>query len=196
MTRTEHSPTPARTQAMTYVALLRGINVGGNRKVPMKDLAALFECVGMERVRTYINSGNVIFRHAAQAPEQIAHMLEREIEQEFGFAVDVLVKTGAAITQIADALPESWVNDDSAKCDVLYLWHDMDNPSVLDEVTIKPDIDDVRYVPGALLWHVERSLVTRSGLVRVVGSPLYQRMTVRNCNTARKLAELVGGDDD
>lgn len=55
----------------------------------------------------------------------------------------------------------------------------------------KPEIEDVRYVPGALLWRVDASNVTRSGMMKLAGTPLYKKMTIRNCNTARKLLELM-----
>jgi uncharacterized protein (DUF1697 family) len=88
-------------------------------------------------------------------------------------------------------LPETWANDKTAKCDVMFLGDNVDREEVLDQLTIKPGIDDVRYVPGALLWRVERASVTRSGMLKLVGTELYAQMTVRNCNTLRKLGALV-----
>ena len=96
-----------------------------------------------------------------------------------------------AITAIADSLPDDWANETTAKCDVMFLFDAVDSPEILGELTIKPEIDDVRYVPGALLWRVDRRNVTRSGMLKIVGTDLYRQMTVRNCNTARKLAELA-----
>lgn len=176
---------------MTYVALLRGINVGGNRKVPMKQLAATFERLGMEGVKTYINSGNVVFRTDSADTSAIVDTLESAIETEFGFAVSVILKDASTIRSLAEALPAEWADGPEAKCDVLFLAPPVDRPDVVESLTIKPDIDDVRYVPGAILWRVPRPLVTRSGLMRIVGTDLYQRMTGRNCNTLRKLAKLV-----
>jgi len=77
--------------SMIYVALLRGINVGGNRTVSMKTLKAVFEAAGMTDVRTYINSGNVVFSSKLRSPKRIAPLLGKAIAAEFGFAVDVLV---------------------------------------------------------------------------------------------------------
>lgn len=176
---------------MTYVALLRGINVGGNRKVPMKQLAATFERLGMENVRTYINSGNVVFRRATAPPAGLQAELEAAIEEEFGFPVTVLVRDIASLRALASALPDEWADGPEAKCDVLFLAEEVDRPEVMDALVIKPGIDDVRYEPGAILWRVERPLVTRSGLMRIVGTDLYQRLTGRNCNTLRKLAKLA-----
>lgn len=104
---------------MRYVALLRGINVGGKNKVPMPVLKEVFERLGHTEVRTYINSGNVIFDAPRQRAADLAATLEEAIESEFGFGVRVLVLRGSAVTKIAAELPEDWVNDDDASCNVL-----------------------------------------------------------------------------
>ena len=175
----------------TYVALLRGINVGGNRTVEMARLRATFECVGMTAVRTYINSGNVIFETDA-ARATLGSLLERAIEAEFAFPVRVLLRDAANIRALARALPAEWSNGPEAKCDVMFLAEEIDSPAILERLTIKPGIDEVRYVPGAILWRVDRAHVTRSGMFKLNGTELYGQMTVRNCNTARKLAALLG----
>jgi uncharacterized protein (DUF1697 family) len=181
---------------MTYVALLRGINVGGGRKVDMKELKATFERAGMEEVRTYINSGNVLFRAASGEPGQLVRLLESAIRSTFGFPVKVILREAGDVKALVEALPDTWVNGPDAKCDVMFLGEDIDGPDVLDRLTIKPDIDDVRYVPGAILWRVDRPNVTRSGMMKLVGTELYAGMTVRNCNTVRKLDALMRQRED
>lgn len=179
------------SEQLIYVALLRGINVGGKNKIDMRALRAVFEQAGMRSVRTYINSGNVVFSSRARSRARLATRLEKVIAARFGFDVKVLVCDLARMRAIVAALPPDWVNDQTMKCDVMFLWDEADRPAVLDELSIKPDIDDVRYVPGAVLWRVDRDNVTRSGMMKVVGTPPYQQMTIRNCNTARKLLELM-----
>jgi uncharacterized protein (DUF1697 family) len=176
---------------MTYVALLRGVNVGGNRKVDMRQLTTTFAGMGYENVRTYINSGNVVFDCSETPPVVIVAAIEAAIESDFGFPVKVLLRDAANVRALVEALDPSWVNDQSAKCDVMFLADEVDRPEVLSQVTVKPDIDDVRYVPGALLWRVGRPNVTRSGMLKIVGTELYAQMTVRNCNTVRKLDALM-----
>lgn len=178
---------------MVFVALLRGINVGGKNRVEMARLRESFEKLGFEDVRTYINSGNVIFRHDS-APR--AEVLEEALRAEFGFELEVTLRDRANIAAVADALPDDWVNDDTMKCDVMFLWDHLDSRQTLDEVTVKPGIDEVKPVEGALIWRVDRPVVTRSGLMRVAGSELYKSVTIRNCNTVRKLAALMEAVDD
>ena len=172
---------------MTYVALLRGVNVGGGRMVDMRQLRVAFERAGMEQVRTYINSGNVIFRSDEGDPAKLGGVLEAVIESTFGFPVKVILRDAANIRALVEALPDTWVNGPEAKCDVMFLGDDVDGPGVVARLTVKPGIDDVRYVPGAILWRVARPDATRSGMLKLVGTELYASMTVRNCNTVRKL---------
>ena len=174
-----------------YLALLRGINVGGKNKVDMSELRAVVEQAGMASVRTYINSGNVVFSSRARNRASLATRLEKAIAARFGFDLKVLVRDLDGMQAVVAAMPPDWVNDQTMKCDVMFLWDEADHPGVVDEVTIKPEIDDVRYVHGAVIWRVDRSNVTRSGMMKIVGTPLYQQMTIRNCNTARKLLEIM-----
>jgi len=174
-----------------YVALLRGINVGGNNKVEMARLKKTFESLGLENVVSYINSGNIIFS-SDQSASVLVPKLEAAIKKDFGFGVKVLLRDAKNIAAVVKALPVNWKNDVAMKCDVMFLWEHYDNSKVLEQLIIKPGIDDVKYVPGAVLWRVDRDKVTRSGLLRIVGTDLYKHMTIRNCNTLRKLATLLG----
>lgn len=83
-----------------FVALLRGINVGGNRQLPMADLRALCTMAGCERVTTYIQSGNVVFTHPTLAPDALEAALELAIEEATGWAVPVLVRTATELAGI------------------------------------------------------------------------------------------------
>ncbi len=178
---------------MVFVALLRGINVGGKNRVEMSRLRESFERLDFEDVRTYINSGNAIFRHD-EAPR--AEVIEKALKAEFGFEVRVTLRDRANIEAVADALPDDWVNDGTMKCDVMFLWDHVDSRQALDQMTVKPDIDEVKCLDGALIWRVDRPVLTRSGLMRVAGSELYKSMTIRNCNTVRKLAALMDAVED
>jgi uncharacterized protein (DUF1697 family) len=176
---------------MIYVALLRGINVGGNNKVDMKRLKETFERTGMASVTTYINSGNVVFTHESLGTTELASKLEAAVEKDFGISVKVLVRDIRDIRTIAQVLPDSWNNDDAMKCDVIFLWESIAGAEVVAELPVRPGIDEVKYTAGAILWCVNRQNVTKSGLAKIVGTQLYKQMTIRNCNTVRKLLELM-----
>ena len=176
---------------MVYVALLRGINVGGKNKVDMKQLKAAFEQAGMTSVRTYINSGNVVFSSALRSRSRLVEQLEEAIADSFGFHVRVLIRDRKAMRAVGDALPKSWVNNASMKCDVMFLWDEAARPSIVKELPLRPEIDEVKYAAGAILWRCDAKKVTRSGLMKLAGTALYKQMTIRNCNTTRKLIELM-----
>ncbi len=89
----------------TYIALLRGINVGGNKKVPMSDLKKTLEKGGYANVKTLLNSGNVVFDAKETRPDAVCKDLEALIEKRFGFAVGVLVRTKDRIEKLVKSDP-------------------------------------------------------------------------------------------
>lgn len=178
---------------MKYVALLRGINVGGNCKVDMKQLKAVFEEAGMSDVRTYINSGNVIFT-SGKTTQTLTPILETAIEKHFKLSIRVLLRSEGELKATVKALPDSWQNNAEMKCDVLFLFPENDSAKVLDVLEPNPSIEDLRYVPGAVLWRIDRPHVTKSKILKMVGTPTYKQMTVRNCNTVRKIYERMLAD--
>lgn len=176
---------------MVYVALLRGINVGGKNKMDMKLLKQSFEHAGMNDVVTYINSGNIIFTYNSGTKAKISNILEESIQESFGLQIKVLVLDLKDMKRIISSLPELWTNDEKMKCDVHFLWDEINNESVLDKLVIKPGIDTVKYVSGAILWSVSKQNVTKSGMTSIIGTDLYRQTTIRNVNTTRKIYELM-----
>jgi uncharacterized protein (DUF1697 family) len=84
-----------------YVAMLRGINVGGNKKIKMEKLRSSLEALGLEQVKTYIQSGNVVFKAAKTAPVTLSKKIENRIQFDFGFSASVLLRTA---DEIEDAI--------------------------------------------------------------------------------------------
>ena len=174
-----------------YVALLRGINVGGNHKVEMKGLKALFESLGCTEVSTYINSGNVLFR-SGESRETLYGKMEKAIGESYDFPIPLLIKTAEEMRRIAEAVPKEWMNDREQKTDVAYLFPDADSEVTASLLPVKREFIDLRYVPGAVIWHVTRENLNRSRLSNAITHAVYRSMTVRNVNTARFLAGLRG----
>lgn len=178
---------------MIYLALLRGINVGGKNKVEMARLRTVFESLGFSRVRTYINSGNAIFVDDRDA-SRLRTLIEEAIAEEFGFQVRVVLRDLDSVVNVAESIPATWKDDATMRCYVMFLWEEADKPTVLDRLAIKQDIDDVKYVPGAVIWRVDRDKLTSSGMAKLTSDKLYQAMTIRNCNTVRKLADMMSAE--
>ena len=175
---------------MIYVALLRGINVGGNNKVDMKKLKATFEEIGFRNVVTYINSGNIIFEEIPERQGTIASEAETAIKRDFHLDVKVLVRNYDNIEAICRELPSEWVKNDRMRTDVMFLWEKYDSPDVLQKMHIN-SVDSVRYVPGAILWNVEGKNYGKSGMIKLVGTDLYRHMTIRNVNTFRRIHQIM-----
>lgn len=177
---------------MRYVALLRGVNVGGKSKVEMPRLKRVLEELGLKSVSTYINSGNAIFETRRASPQRLAARIEAALEQEFGQPVRVLVLSADEIARIADALPKGWAQDGDYLCNVWFLWPEVDRADLLDELPgLNSEVEDVRYVRGAVFHRRVAAQASRARAGRIAGTELYKSVTVRNANTLRKLRELA-----
>jgi uncharacterized protein (DUF1697 family) len=175
---------------MKYIALLRGINVGGNRKVDMKNIKSIMESLGYTNVSTYINSGNIIFE--SDEKQNVAkEKIENILRIKFGFDIPALIKTKQEINKIVEAIPKSWQNNSEQKSDVAYLFKDVDSIDIMDKLPIKKEFLDIRYVKGAIFWNVKRKDYNKSHLNKIISHKLYKSMTVRNVNTARYLANMT-----
>ncbi len=174
----------------TFVALLRGINVGGNAKVEMPKLKKSFEELNCKNVSTYINSGNVIFRDN-RSSKDLVPKIEAAILKDFGLDVPVVIRDLNNVQKLVKAVPLKWTNDDKQKTDVLFLWPEIDNKDILKKVIINPKIENVIYKDGALVWSIGRENISRGGGIKLIKSDLYKYMTVRNINTLRKLEQLM-----
>ena len=176
---------------MTYVGFLRGVNVGGKGIVSMAAIKEALLALGLADVRTYINSGNVIFSTRASDIPRLTSRIEKALERHTGMAIKVLVMDHAALKKLVDAIPPDWVDDKTMRTYVLLLWKELDDRRILDRLPIMAGIDELRYTGGAVIWRVDRENVRRSHMNRIVGTPLYKKITIRSANTMRKLNELT-----
>ena len=176
---------------MVYVALLRGINVGGNNIVPMKSLKASFEKLGFTNVTTYINSGNVLFRTKDTDPRTIEKKIERMLAGEYALPCKVVIRSADEMASLVRKLPKHWTGEKDWRYNVIFLRHAIDSKDILAEFKPKPDIEQVTYVPGTLLWSARAADITRSAMIKIASHKLFQEMTVRNLNTTKKLHDLM-----
>ncbi|WP_019585505.1 DUF1697 domain-containing protein [Deinococcus apachensis] len=170
---------------MRHVALLRGINVGGHRRVPMKDLKATFERLGFPEVRTYVQSGNVVFGDGS--PDRDA--IEQALRQDFGFPVDVMLRSAEEWATLAPRNPyPSQAAADGTKVHVAFLHHEPD-PARLNALRARSFGEDTWACSGRELYlHTPNGL----GQSRLDLAPLRQLATVRNWRTVRAIGDLLG----
>lgn len=107
------------SNAIAYLAFLRGINVGGHRKIKMKDLQLSLAKMGFDEVKTYIQSGNIVFKAAEDKADTLSKEIEARIVKDFGFEVKVIIKNRAQLKEIISNNP--YLPDDSANISKCYL---------------------------------------------------------------------------
>ncbi|MFH8337674.1 DUF1697 domain-containing protein [Streptomyces sp. AM6-12] len=177
----------------TYAALLRGINVGGNRKLPMADLRALLAALGHTGVRTHLQSGQAVFTTGRGDEESLAAELGRAIEERFGFAVDVLVRDHAYLAGVVRACPFPAAELEARQLHVTYFSAPVtpDRYAHLDQVDHLPE--EFRLGDRCLYLYAPDGL-GRSKLAEALSRPRTAKgliATSRNWNTVVKLAELT-----
>ena len=173
-----------------FVALLRGINVGGNNSLPMKDLAAMFEKAGCAAVKTYIQSGNVVFRAAPELAARIPAVIAKAIEAHSGLRIPVVVRSAKELRRLTESNPFLENGADVDKLHVVFL---ADRPThakaaLLDPARSPPDEFVVR---GGEIYLYCPNGVGRSKLTNVYfDTKLGTVSTGRNWRTVLKLREL------
>lgn len=178
-----------------YVVLLRGVNVGRSRKVPKADFQKVLESLGFSNVIIYINSGNAVF---SSIKKPNVKDIQSALESYFKFTISTLLLSDKQVIDIANAIPDDWTNDalnpekSGQKSDVLYLFELVNNPSIIEKIGFNPEIEAVKYIDGALITMISRKNQAKGSLQKLVSNKLvYNNVTIRNTNTARKLAELL-----
>jgi uncharacterized protein (DUF1697 family) len=178
---------------MRYVALLRGINVGGKSIVRMADLKECIEELGYDNVSTFIASGNVFF----ETPERDAAKLEpaigRALKRRFKLPITVVVRSRAEVGRIVKAIPAKWIGNESVRVYVAFLRRTRDGRKLARELRPREGVDQLVATKSALMWATRRDALTRSGLQKLPSSAAYKDMTLRNLNTTLKLHELLAG---
>jgi uncharacterized protein (DUF1697 family) len=177
----------------SYAALLRGINVGGHRKVPMADLRAVLATLGHGDVRTYLQSGNAVFTSTVGDDAALAARLERAIEERFGFAVDVLVRDHAYLKSVADACPFPAASLEGRQLHLTFFAEPVDASSMA-------SVDAAAYLPeefrlgDRVLYLYAPDGIGRSKLAEALTKATSAAdviATSRNWNTVAKLVELT-----
>ncbi|HEY7004734.1 MAG TPA: DUF1697 domain-containing protein [Gaiellaceae bacterium] len=177
---------------MKYVALLRGINVGGKTLIKMADLKTCVEELGLDEVSTYIASGNLLFESGERSAAKLEKTIERALEQRFELPVKVVVLNRTAYGRIVKAIPRSWAGDKSLRANVAFVRRGTDAREVVGELEPDAAVEEVKAVDGAILWATKRDALNRSVMRKLIGGTVYKELTVRNLNTTLKLGELLG----
>jgi uncharacterized protein (DUF1697 family) len=176
-----------------YVALLRGINVGGKNLIRMSALKACFEEHGFDGVSTYIQSGNVLFGSSETRVPELTLRVERMLSGTFDhYPASVVVRSLRQMRQIVDRAPAGFGADPSAyRYDVIFLKAPLTAKTAIKDVTARDGVDEATAGTGVLYFSRLERRASQSYLSRIISLPIYQQMTIRNWNTTKRLLGLL-----
>ena len=175
-----------------YLALLRGINVGGKNLIKMPALKACFEADGFEDVATYIQSGNVLFASPETRAAELARRIEAMLAETFGYRATVVVRNRRQMRAVVESAPEGFGADPKRyRYDVIFLREPLTAKAASTSVPAKPGVDEAHAGTGVLYFSRLIARATESRLNRIISSPIYPRVTIRNWNTTTKLLWMM-----
>jgi uncharacterized protein (DUF1697 family) len=176
----------------SYVALLRGINVGGSNLIKMAALKTCFEAESFRDVATYIQSGNVLFTANPAGQRTLTGQLEKVLSKTFAYQSRVIVRSIDQMQVTVKKVPKGFGRQPPAcRYDVIFLKDPLTPDEAMKHVTARPGVDRIFAGEGVLYFSRLISKASQSQLSRVVGTPVYQNMTIRNWNTTVKLFDLM-----
>jgi uncharacterized protein (DUF1697 family) len=175
-----------------YLALLRGINVGGKNIIKMTDLKACFESLGFSDVVTYIQSGNVLFKSADKDKAELTKRIEKELSKRFNYPSRLVTVTHKELRKAVGGAPRGFGSEpDKYRYDVIFLKEPLTPKEAMKSVSTKEGVDTAHAGERVLYFSRLISRATQSHLTKIISLPIYQSMTIRNWNTTTKLLVLM-----
>ena len=176
-----------------YIALLRGINISGKNKVPMAELKKGFEKLAFEEVKTYLNSGNVIFSSDEDDTKKFTKQIEVMINEQFDLDIPVFVISKEALEDILHHAPDWWCNDNKEIYDNLIfimppakfsdVYHDIGEP--------KKELEKIADYNGVIFWSFSRKDYQKTNWwSKTANANISTKLTIRTANTIRKIANM------
>ena len=176
-----------------YIALLRGINVGGKNKISMKELKAGFEELGFRDVVTYLNSGNVIFSSEGYDPQALAEMIKAMIKRYFSFDIAIYIIRQRDLQERLTHIPDWSGTEDKTIYDNLIFLMPSLTYEVLSEKLGAPnaDLEQVFSYKDVVFWsYLRKDYQKTNWWKKTASTSVGKQITIRTINTVRKIAEL------
>jgi uncharacterized protein (DUF1697 family) len=182
---------PSRRALTRYVALLRGINVGGKNMIRMPALRACFEEQGFGDVATYIASGNVLFSASAGA-RALTRGIEETLAATFGYPASIVLRSRKQMQEVVEGAPQGFgARPKEYRYDVWFLKEPLSADEAVESVPTREGVDRIWGGGGVLYVSRLAARAAESRVTRVIGKPIYQSLTIRNWNTTTKLLALL-----
>lgn len=174
-----------------YIGLLRGINVGGNNIIKMTDLKSVFEEMCFEDVKTYIQSGNVIFSAKEKNLGKLEMKIEKTLSTKFNYTSKVVIIPHSHLKKVIEKAPKDFGKfPEEYRYDVLFLKSPLTSKQAIEKITPRDGVDTAHAGEGVLYFSRLISKAGQSYLNKVISLPVYKEMTIRNWNTTSKLLGL------
>jgi len=178
----------------SFVALLRGINVGGKNLIGMSELAESFRDAGYGDVRTHSQSGNVLFTTDRAGGPKLERAIERMLEKRFEIPILVVVRSRDELAETIAAAPADH-GSDRLRSEVFFLKHPLTAEAATAEMPeLREGVDSVAPGPGAIYFSRVAATATKTRITRFMSLPVFQQITVRTWRTTTRLLELLDGD--
>ena len=174
-----------------YIALLRGVNVGGKNIVSMPILREAFEKSGFCNVSTYINSGNIIFSCDNTDIEALQQLCQQIIAEKFNISISVAVISSKTLAASLNNAPEWWDNDKTSKHNAIFVIPPASAETITTEVgEINPEYERAAYHGPVIFWSAPLKTFSKTKWSKFVSTTACSRVTIRNANTAKKLLQI------
>ena len=174
-----------------YLALLRGINVGGKNVITKEDLRKCFERLGFDNVRTYIQSGNVLFDTHVSDFAQLTEQVQTALSKRFKYDARAVVIPKSKYKSMLRQAPDDWGTEPNQKHNAIFVLPGATPRFVLSKLgPPKAEIETVTTASGVIFWSISKRDQTKATYMKLSSKPVYRSMTIRNHNTVFKLAEM------
>ena len=179
-----------------YIALLRGINVGGKNPLSMPALKAVFEKASFTEVQTYINSGNIIFSSQKEGAFELQKTCKKLIQKNFGLDIPVMVISAVEYTASLKKAPSWWGKDSESRHDCFFVILPNAAADIFAQVGKPNEYEKIASSGQFIFWSCPRKTFSRTRWSKIISLPAYGCVTIRNRNTTCRLAEMVRGEEN
>lgn len=180
----------------SYVAFLRGINVGGKNLIAMPDLSEAFRDLGYANVRTHGQSGNVLFEVNRTGGQALEDEIEHHLHARFKASIMVVIRSRDELAKIVANAPADH-GSERLRSDVFFLKLPLTAEAAFAELPeLRGGIDSIAIGPGALYFSRSAAQATKTRIQRVLAMPMFQQMTVRTWRVTTRLLELMGPSEN
>ncbi len=176
-----------------YIALLRGINISKKNKISMKILKRGFEGLAFREVRTYLNSGNVIFSSDEEDTGKLTEQIEAMIKKQFGLDIPVFIISKESLEDILHNAPDWWGNDNKEIYDnLIFILPPASFSEVYDNIgEPKKELEKIIEYKEAIFWSFNRKDYQKTNWwSKTASSNISKRLTIRTANTVRKIVNM------